>query len=322
MNVRVQLQGFLPERSLEIMLVALKPILGTDLIKQAHPAQRAQDVNIKGGLHPDVVTPAMFFTGSVQDFAKAILAQSMLGFDIDDIEKYVPVPDQPVTKSGVTSMVGREEELLGKQGPQGNGIGPQLAGKPGHVQRTFPVPRQFRTQQQVMHDRQWREVAFVEYLVEIIEVLGRVKWPFDGICGPLHEIAFQGARCRQTDRPVLLDVIEGQAHRAKHRRMAHCGFWAGDRMEHDHLRLVDRFEADGNTGAADKAVFGTQLPLFRSRLSFPLIVCLCRNYPFRFHGYRGEHGSQWTNGKICRGSSLDWRDRRRWVDCWGKAVGS
>ena len=149
--------------------------------------------------------------------------------------------------SGVLAVVEATEELVGQQGPQFRGLGPELLGQSGAMHRALVVAHQLRTEHQVVQHHQWQEVIFVEHFVEVINVLGGIVGPTECLHGPLHKIPLQGLQRRQPNRAVGLDIVERQQCAPQYRRLRKGWIISGDGRERDHANGLTQLEQKANT---------------------------------------------------------------------------
>lgn len=81
------------------------------LVEQSCPAQRSQDMDVKTGGQLEIPATDILFLAPVENRTQPLFGDGNLGFDIDDVEKDIPVAEQWFIVSGVRAMVNDKEKM-------------------------------------------------------------------------------------------------------------------------------------------------------------------------------------------------------------------
>ncbi len=74
--------------------------------------------------------------------------------------------------------------MLAQTDPKARRVLQQVLAYLGYVQEAFAVASEFGGQQQIMQNGQWREVLFVQDLIDHVKFVGGVAGPIEGFSGP------------------------------------------------------------------------------------------------------------------------------------------
>lgn len=180
------------------------------LVEQSCPAQRSQDMDIQTGGQLEIPATDILFLAPVENRTQPLFGDGNLGFDIDDVEKDIPVAEQWFIASGVWTVVDGKEKMGRQQHPEPGWLRFELSRQVGQSQGSLEMPCELRTEQNLMQDHQRREIMFIEDFVDGIEVFDRIGWPVKCLGGPCDKIAFQRLAGREADRAVFLNIADRQ----------------------------------------------------------------------------------------------------------------
>ncbi len=180
------------------------------LVEQSCPAQRSQDMDVKTGGQLEIPATDILFLAPVENRTQPLFGDGNLSFDINDVEKDVPVAEQWLFASGVWTVVDDKEKMSRQQHPEPGWLRFELSRQVGQPQGSLEMPCELRTEQNLMQDHQRREIMFIEDFIDGIEVFNRIAGPVKCLGGSCDKIAFQRLAGREADRAVFLDIADRQ----------------------------------------------------------------------------------------------------------------
>ncbi len=148
-------------------------------------------MHIKGRPDLRMLKAMLALFAAKQDGAKMIVCTPHMAFNIDYVEKDIPIADERHFKPRIWRGVEASQNSFGYESPELPWMPSQLLAKFCDMKRPLVMASEFQTEQQVVQHDQRHEVGLVQDLVEVVEFIGRVAGPGKSFCSPFDKIALQ-----------------------------------------------------------------------------------------------------------------------------------
>lgn len=131
-------------------------------------------MDVQTGGQLEIPATDILFLAPVENRTQPLFGDGSLGFDINDVEKDIPVAQQWFIASGVWTVVDDKQEVGRQQHPESSRLRFELSRQVGQSQASLEMPCELRTEQNLMQDRQRREIVFTEGFIDRVEILDRI----------------------------------------------------------------------------------------------------------------------------------------------------